>query len=112
MPLYEHICDECEHEWDDIYSWKDPIPTVCPECGAEGNVRRLISLPSEGKVELSGPEFKAKLKADALKFKSQVKKDENLLANVVGESKYHHNELKRAEAQKDRPKIKKSKKSA
>ncbi|HVI40236.1 MAG TPA: zinc ribbon domain-containing protein [Anaerovoracaceae bacterium] len=112
MPVYEHICDECEHEWDDIYSWRDPIPTVCPECGTEGKVRRLISLPSNGVVQLQGHELKAKLRADAVKFKSDVRKDENLLANIVGENKYHNNELKRAEAQKERPKIKKSRKKS
>lgn len=109
MPVFETKCDNCEHEWEDIYFPGEALPTVCPECGAEGQVRKLISLPANGRVELYGHDLKSKLKEDGRKLKSDALKNENVLANLVGESKYHAHEVQRAEAKKERPKIKTSK---
>jgi len=41
MPLYEYICDDCNHRWEVRQKFDDPLITVCPEC--EGNsVNRII----------------------------------------------------------------------
>ncbi len=56
MPIYEFMCEGCEHEWEDlISSWKSPLPEKCPECGKK-KVKKLISWCS-GTVELSGKEY-------------------------------------------------------
>jgi putative FmdB family regulatory protein len=94
MPTYEHLCEACDNEWEDIYKISDPIPTQCPKCKKKGEVKRLIS-SCQGRVELSGYEYKAKIKEDVLKMSKSMLKDENKLANFVGESKYHDNELRR-----------------
>jgi putative FmdB family regulatory protein len=112
MPTYEYLCDSCETEWEDICSWKDPVPDVCPECGEAGSVRKLISLPSLGIVELTGHELKAKLRSDGQKMMREAATNENLCANLVGESKYAANVSIDEKIKKERPKIKSSKKSA
>jgi len=101
MPEYPHICEECEHEWDEFYSIHDPIPEVCPNCGAKA-VKRLIGGHCGGVVELTGNEFKDKVKEDVIKMKHRIKTDENYAANFYGETKYEqtkkHNESVRKEA--------------
>jgi len=94
MPTYEHLCEACNNEWEDIYKMSDPVPTKCPICKKKGKVRRLISV-CQGVVELSGHEYKAKAIEDAAKMQKKMLKDENKLANFVGEKKYHNNELQR-----------------
>lgn len=94
MPTYEHLCENCNNEWEDIYKMSDPIPTQCPKCKKKGKVKRLIS-SCQGRVELSGHEFKAKVKEDAAKMQKSMLKDENKLANFIGEDKYHNNQLQR-----------------
>lgn len=106
MSVYEHICDFCQYEWEDIYHHSDPVPTVCPECEEEGHVRRLISLPSQGKVELTGHELKAKLKEDGRKLKADAMKSETAYANLVGEDNYSKNLAAKKKADENRPKIK------
>lgn len=114
MGLFEFECEECEYEWEEVMSWKDPIPSECPECKTEGKVRKLISLPSPGVVELTKREFKEQLNANRHKLKNEVYRNENLLANVVGEDKYQGNTTKleadikevKAEVNFNRPKIK------
>lgn len=112
MPCYEHICDGCQHEWEDIYSFKDPVPTECPECHKQGQVRRLISLPAQGVVELTGHDLQAKIKSDARKMKSDMSKSENVYANMLGEDRYQSVQTKMDKAKKERPKIKKSRKKS
>lgn len=106
MPIYEMKCDNCDYEWEDIYHHTDPVPTVCPECEEEGSVRRLISLPSQGKVELYGRDLKAKLVSDGRKLKQEALTNETVLANVIGEERFHTNELALEKVKKERPKIK------
>jgi putative FmdB family regulatory protein len=90
MPTYEHVCLECNHEWEDDYSIKADPPTVCPSCKFEGKVKRLISGGSgKGKVELTGHEYKEKVMSDATALKREAYRNENVMANLVGESKYH-----------------------
>jgi len=112
MPTYEHICGNCQHEWEDIYSWKDPIPNECPECHKKGKVKRLISLPAQGVVELTGHDLQAKIKSDAQKMKSDMHKSENMYANMLGEEKYQGIQTKMDTAKRERPKIKKSRKKS
>lgn len=92
MPTYEHLCQSCNYEWEDEYSIKADPPTVCPECKCEGQVKRLISGGSgKGRVELTGHEYKEKVMSDAQALKREAYRNENVMANLVGESKYHRN---------------------
>lgn len=110
MPIFEFECEECNFGWEDICTLSE-LPTVCPECQTENRVKKLISLPAPGKVELSGRELKDKLKIDTQKLKADAGKNENLLANLVGESKYEGNLKLEKQIKQIRPKIKTSKKS-
>ena len=94
MPIYEHQCTKCEHIWEDLFKISDPVPEQCPECKTTGNIKRLISWCS-GTVELSGHELKQHLKNEGKKLARKAQRDENLLANVVGETKYNDNLLKK-----------------
>lgn len=42
MPLYDHQCTSCNHEFEELYGINQSPPTECPECGKE-TVVRLIS---------------------------------------------------------------------
>jgi putative FmdB family regulatory protein len=96
MPTYEHLCTKCNHEWEQFYSIKDPVPDTCPSCSEVGGVKRLISGGSgKGKVELSGQEYVDKVMADAASIKREAYRNENVMANLVGESKYHSDRVRR-----------------
>ena len=41
MPLYEYECNDCEHRFERIQKFSDPLVSTCPVCG--GEVRKLIS---------------------------------------------------------------------
>ena len=45
MPLYEFQCESCEHRFEKIQKYTDPVPDACPKCGA-ANVRKLMSSPA------------------------------------------------------------------
>jgi putative FmdB family regulatory protein len=34
MPLYEYICQHCEHRFEEV-SRMDDLPPACPKCGKE-----------------------------------------------------------------------------
>jgi putative FmdB family regulatory protein len=116
MPTYEHLCEECKHEWDQVYSMKDSPPTVCPECKTDGKVKRLISGGSgRGIVRLTGHERTAHIASESRKFQKQLATNENLRANVIGEDKYHQSQLQKSKLDnelvkigQDAPKIAKS----
>lgn len=92
MTTYEHLCRACNKEFEDIYGMTDPVPTKCPLCEVDGQVERLISGGSgKGRVELTGHELKAQIQKDTQELKRAAMKDEKLLANLVGESKYQQN---------------------
>jgi putative FmdB family regulatory protein len=40
MPLYEYVCDDCNHTWELKQKFDDPPVKICPAC--EGTVRRKI----------------------------------------------------------------------
>lgn len=90
MITYLHRCDTCSHEWEAEYSIKDSPPKFCVKCNAE-TVTRLINCEGGAKMELNAEEFKEKLQDEVNKMKSQANKNENYLANLVGEDKYNSN---------------------
>ncbi len=89
MPNYEHVCTdtECNHEWEDTYSIKLDPPTICPKCLKE-TAKRVIGYATPGKVELAGQDYIDSIKADAKKLKREMHTNENMYANMLGESKY------------------------
>lgn len=88
MPEYLHECKACKKEFEDTYSiHKDP-PTLCPLCGMDGQVKRLISDATFGKVLLSGTDLTSQIKKERSKLRNKIKNDENTKANVIGEDKY------------------------
>ena len=52
MPLYEYQCDSCEHRFEVIQKFSDPVVGTCPKCG--GVVRRLLSSPA---IQFKGSGF-------------------------------------------------------
>ncbi len=94
MPTYEHLCEACNEEFEDDYSIvKDP-PTTCPLCKVEGKVKRLISGGSgRGIVTLGHQEFKEKAVTDANNLRREIRSNENIRANIIGEDTYHQSEL-------------------
>jgi putative FmdB family regulatory protein len=93
MPVYEHLCKACNKEFEASYSIKVDPPNICPLCNTKGKVIRLIS-PVAGRVELGHQEFKAKVKEDRVNLRREMRKNENLRANVVGETAYHQMKLR------------------
>ncbi|HEX8924734.1 MAG TPA: zinc ribbon domain-containing protein [Terriglobales bacterium] len=45
MPLYEYYCKACEHRFERIQKFSDPIVTVCPECKKQA-VEQVITAPA------------------------------------------------------------------
>jgi len=90
MPTYDFLCTnaECKHEFED-FQWMNDPPPVCPKCGAE--TKRQISFEGGVKVELYGEELYSKLRAEGESLKRKARKDEKLLSNLVGETKYQDN---------------------
>lgn len=108
MPTYEHLCGNCKHEWDEVYGMTVDPPTVCPKCGTDGKVKRLISGGSgPGIMRKTTGEIKSNLAADTRAMKERAKTDENFLANLVG-STYHTNKLRKEDLEKELIKIGKS----
>jgi putative FmdB family regulatory protein len=87
MPDYEHMCNQCKHEWEESYSIKADPPKFCPACNAE-DVTRLISLGGKGVVELTGQELVDKVKSDIKTLKRDAHSNEKVYSNLLGEAKY------------------------
>ena len=85
MPNYDHRCNSCQHEWEDTYSIKDPVPTICPNCNVDGQVQRLISSNVSAQVELTGRELVNKLWKEGKDLARQARKDEKLAHNLYGD---------------------------
>ncbi len=45
MPLYEFQCKACNHRFEKIQKFSDPMPDECPACG-EDAVEQLLSAPA------------------------------------------------------------------
>ncbi len=91
MPTYEYECPVCG-EFEEYHSIMIKL-THCPKCESEGKeseVKRLISGGSgKGVMVLSDDEFKASLKGEVEKIKQRAAKDENYMANLIGEDRAH-----------------------
>ena len=46
MPIYEYTCTNCGHKTDILHGINDPAPSFCPECGAEGTLRKGFAPPA------------------------------------------------------------------
>lgn len=109
---FEHLTEDCGFIWEDIVFFDEPLPNTCPECGEQGNIIKLISLPAQGKVLLTGRDLSAKLKSDGQQMMREATKNENTLANLVGESKFEQNLKVEKKLKEERPKIKSSRKKS
>jgi putative FmdB family regulatory protein len=46
VPRYDYRCSVCGHEVELLHGIHDPGPTVCPNCGAEGSMRKAFATPA------------------------------------------------------------------
>lgn len=46
MPIYDYTCTTCGHVTEVIHGINDAGPRFCPECGAEGTMRKALSAPA------------------------------------------------------------------
>jgi putative FmdB family regulatory protein len=46
MPIYEYVCSVCRHRADILHGVNEAGPHFCPECGAEGSMRKAIVPPT------------------------------------------------------------------
>jgi putative FmdB family regulatory protein len=45
VPLYEYRCKNCQHRFEKIQKFSDPLVRICPRCGKEA-VEQLVSASS------------------------------------------------------------------
>ena len=72
MPLYEYICEACDHEFDMIQKFSDKPIKKCPECGKLKVVKKvsMTGFKLEG-----GGWYKDGYSKDAPKKEKKKKKD-------------------------------------
>jgi putative FmdB family regulatory protein len=46
MPIYEYVCSNCGQKTDILQGINEPTPPFCPECGAEGTLRKAFAPPA------------------------------------------------------------------
>ena len=46
MPIYEYVCSACSRRTEILHGINDPAPHFCPECGAEGSLRKGFAPPA------------------------------------------------------------------
>ena len=46
MPTYDYRCDACGHRAEVVHGVHGHGPRICPNCGAEGTMRKLIAAPA------------------------------------------------------------------
>jgi putative FmdB family regulatory protein len=46
MPIYEYVCSSCGHRTDILHGVHEVGPHFCPECGAEGSLRKAFAAPA------------------------------------------------------------------
>ncbi|MFT4606598.1 MAG: putative FmdB family regulatory protein [Urechidicola sp.] len=44
MPIYEYVCNECDHAHEELQKISDPLLTDCPAC-AKPALKKMISAP-------------------------------------------------------------------
>lgn len=56
MPIYEYVCKQCGHEFEElVFNGEEPV--ACPRCGAK-DTEKLMSACS-AKVDGGGPNLEA-----------------------------------------------------
>lgn len=88
MPYYDHECERCGYLWEEFYSMNADPPTECPKC--KGPAKRVILKCPMTKVALGRNELKQHIKEEEGKIRKQMKTDENLRANIMGETAYEN----------------------
>ncbi len=92
MPIYEYECRFCNYRFQLLQNFNDDVPYVCPNCGKEGGVRKLVS-PTMFELKGSGwyvtdyknnnsavnpkPQVKAKSSTKGSSANSQPKEDKS-----------------------------------
>jgi putative FmdB family regulatory protein len=94
MATYDHLCENCNQEFELEYSVKVDPPTLCPLCNFDGKVKRLISFATPGKVELTGDELTAHIKQDAKRIQREAALSEKKYSNLIGEARYNQLQTK------------------
>lgn len=46
MPIYDYVCASCRHRTEVIHGINDAGPKFCPNCGAEGTLRKALTTPA------------------------------------------------------------------
>lgn len=46
MPIYDYACSACGHVTEVIHGINDAGPRFCPNCGAEGSMKKALSPPA------------------------------------------------------------------
>jgi putative FmdB family regulatory protein len=72
VPIYDYVCSACGHRTEILHGVHDAGPNFCPECGAEGTMRKAIAAPTfhfkgsgwAKKDRAAGSRTKAAAKAD------------------------------------------------
>jgi putative FmdB family regulatory protein len=114
MPTYEYHCDACEHEFEELQGFNDPVLTKCPECGKK-KLRRLFGTGSAILFKGSGfyqtdyrsEAYKAAAKADQEKQSGAGGSGKNGASETNGTGGTEKAEAK-AKPKKDREKRSKS----
>ena len=71
MPLFDFVCEACNHVWEDMHRSGEPIP-VCPSCGSAQTEKRLTIGSAYAPIQL-----KPGTTYDLPKFKKERKKTYN-----------------------------------
>lgn len=96
MPTYLYACfqPECIGEFEEYHSISIKLEE-CPHCKSAGRgsqpLERLINGGGSGKgiVEKSFQELKEAMPGEVAKIKSRAARDQNYLANIIGETKFN-----------------------
>lgn len=43
MPIYEYSCEACHKNQEILQKFDEPIPSVCPTCGAKNSLKKIVS---------------------------------------------------------------------
>ena len=46
MPIYEYVCSACAKRTEILHGINEVAPSSCPECGAEGTLRKGFAAPA------------------------------------------------------------------